>query len=125
MGKLQPFEPEITRALSLRQPFPERILKGTKRIEWRSRRTHITGRVYLYAAKALADIDDLEPGDELLPRGVIVGSVELVKCDWNPRYREWEWSLRAPHRYAKAIQPKGVPQPGFWFPRLPRAYRGA
>jgi hypothetical protein len=56
---------------------------------------------------------------------VIVGSVELVKCDWNARYREWEWSLRAPHRYAQPIQPKGVPQPGVWFPRFPRASRAA
>jgi hypothetical protein len=123
MGKLQPFEPEITRALSLRQPFPERILRGTKHIEWRSRRTHITGRVYLYAAKALADIDDLEPDDELLPRGLIVGSVELVRCDWDDS--DWAWVTRAPHRYATPIKPYGTPQPGFWYTRFPRAYRAA
>jgi hypothetical protein len=122
MGKLHPFEPEITRALSLRQPFPELILKGSKRFEYRSRRTHITGRVYLYAAKELADIDDLEPDDELLPRGVIVGSIELVGCYWDAP--DWEWVLRNPHRYATPIKARGVPQPGFWFPRFPRKRAG-
>jgi hypothetical protein len=120
MGRIiQPVEAGVTRALSVRQPLAERILTGEKRIEYRSWRTHITGRVYLYAPQNLAEVDDPEPGDELLPRGVIVGSVELVRCEESEQWDdEFEWVLRAPHRYATPIKPRGVPQPAFWFPRL-------
>lgn len=40
------------RALSIRQPFAELILRGMKRCEFRSRPTRIVGeRFYIYAAK--------------------------------------------------------------------------
>ncbi len=39
-------------ALSIRQPYAELILRGIKRIEYRSRPTRIVGeRFYLYASK--------------------------------------------------------------------------
>jgi hypothetical protein len=43
------------RALSIRQPYAELILRGVKTAEFRSRRTHILGeRFYIYAAKGPA-----------------------------------------------------------------------
>ena len=40
------------RALSIRQPYAELILRGIKTIEYRSRRTRIIGeRFYIYAAR--------------------------------------------------------------------------
>lgn len=40
------------RALSIRQPFVELILRGVKTIEWRSRPTRLVGqRFYLYASQ--------------------------------------------------------------------------
>ena len=40
------------RALSIRQPYAELILRGIKKIEYRSRRTRIIGeRFYIYAAR--------------------------------------------------------------------------
>lgn len=43
------------RALSVRQPYAELILRGIKTAEFRSRRTHLLGeRFYLYAAKGPA-----------------------------------------------------------------------
>lgn len=39
------------RALSVRQPFAEQIMCGTKKIEYRSMPTKLRGRVYIYAAK--------------------------------------------------------------------------
>lgn len=43
------------RALSIRQPYAELILRGIKTAEFRSRRTNILGeRFYLYAAKGPA-----------------------------------------------------------------------
>ena len=37
------------RALSVRQPYAELILRGEKKIEYRSKPTNIRERVYLYA----------------------------------------------------------------------------
>ena len=40
------------RALSIRQPYAEQILRGSKTIEYRSRATSIVGeRFYIYASK--------------------------------------------------------------------------
>jgi hypothetical protein len=51
-----------------------------------------------------------------LQRGRIVGSVEIVNCvEHDDRYA---WVLENPRRYKKPIEPKGTPQPDFWFPRF-------
>jgi hypothetical protein len=50
------------RALSIRQPYVELILRGIKTAEFRSRRTHILGeRFYLYAAKGPARRRGVDP----------------------------------------------------------------
>lgn len=73
---------EILRAISIRQPYAELILRGTKRAEYRSRRTNIRERVYIYASLRPADDTSgwrqigREPGQLLT--GVIVGSVEIT-----------------------------------------------
>jgi hypothetical protein len=108
---------EINRALSIRQPYAEAILTGEKKIEYRSRRTHIRGRVYVYAAKGLGAQEDydymgVQPGD--LPTGVLVGTVEVTDCTDNGEY--FEWHLSKPKRLPKPIKPTGVPQPGFFKP---------
>ena len=105
----------LKRALSIRQPFSEQILLGKKKEEYRSRRTHIRGRVYLYAGKTIARIDGFtKEKAEALPRGVIVGSVEIVGCHEDEDCFAWE--LANPMRYRRPLVPRGVPQPGFWFP---------
>ena len=40
----------IERAISIRQPYAELILRGKKKNEFRSRPTNIRERVYIYAA---------------------------------------------------------------------------
>jgi hypothetical protein len=105
----------LKRALSIRQPLSERILLGEKTEEYRSRRTHIRGRVYLYAGKTLAHVDDFpEEEARLLPRGMVVGSVEIIGCHEDEEGFVWE--LASPRRYRKPLVPHGVPQPGFWHP---------
>jgi predicted transcriptional regulator len=105
----------LKRALSIRQPLSERILLGEKTVEYRSRRTHIRGRVYLYAGKTLAHVDDFpEEEARLLPRGMVVGSVEIIGCHEDEEGFVWE--LASPRRYRKPLVPHGVPQPGFWHP---------
>jgi hypothetical protein len=106
---------QLKRALSIRQPLSELILRGKKKKEYRSRLTHIRGRVYLYAGKKLATVDDFpEKKAILLPRGVIVGSVDIIGC--HEEKDRFAWELARPRRYRKPLVAHGVPQPGFWHP---------
>ena len=90
------------RALSIRQPFAELILRGIKTVEYRSRPTRIIGqRFHIYASRSPAakfwstdlampgqlppwmlelaeQVGMIEP-DALLPTGVIVGSAVIEK----------------------------------------------
>ena len=110
------------RALSIRQPHAEAIMRGIKKIEYRSRQTHIRERIYIYAAQGryLADkeaemmayygIEDVACDD--LPRGVLLGTVDLWDCTGDDD--EYEWHVRTPERAKRLRKPTGRPQPG-WF----------
>jgi hypothetical protein len=111
----------ITRAISIRQPWVEQILRGEKRKEYRTKSTRIRERVYLYAALRPDQAPRVwrklgkEPG--ALPSGAIVGSVEIVDCRFNPRMERYEYALAKPKR----MRPRLVtnqPQPVFWRPRF-------
>jgi hypothetical protein len=83
------------RALSIRQPYAELILRGIKTIEYRSRPTRIVDeRFWIYASKTPAkrpiwsrDLSLGDPpawmirADELLPTGVIVGSAIIDRLE--------------------------------------------
>jgi hypothetical protein len=115
LGHYQP-----VRALSIRQPHAEAILRGVKKIEYRSGPTKIRGRILIYAslgrysAEAEAEmmsqygINDVTCDD--LPRGVLVGSVELYKCEGG------NWHVRNPERAGKLVQPTNQPQPVWFYP---------
>jgi ASCH domain len=111
---LQDFaDPNEMRALSIRQPFAELILRGIKTVEYRTRPTRIIGeRFFIYASRGGTEArrhggtrgnaiwsEDLQmanppewmvelaeqirmipPGTEL-PRGVIVGSAVIARCE--------------------------------------------
>jgi superfamily II DNA or RNA helicase len=108
------------RALSIRQPFAEAIMRGTKTTEYRSGNTNIRGRILIYASltrygdneetEMLQEfgIKDVEADD--LSRGVIVGSVELYDSD------EGEWYLRNPQRAEKFVEPVNRPNPVWFYP---------
>ena len=115
LGHYQP-----VRALSIRQPHAEAILRGVKKVEYRSGPTKIRGRILIYASLGrysvkdesamMADygIGDVACGD--LPRGVLVGSVELFDCDGG------DWHVRKPERAEKLVQPTKQPQPVWFYP---------
>ncbi len=109
---------EPMRALSIRQPNAEAIMRGIKKIEYRSGPTHVRGRIYIYASStrysAAEEADLMEEYGihdvtcDQLPRGVVVGTVDLYDCDGG------EWYVRDPQRASKLVKPKSQPQP-VWF----------
>ena len=104
------------RALSIRQPWAELILRGEKTIEYRSRPTRIIGeRFYIYAARKPGELSgfkqlECEPGD--LPTGVIVGTATIKHCARDNG--TFEWHLTDVKRFKHPRKPKGMPQP-VWF----------
>lgn len=103
------------RALSIRQPYAERILRGTKKVEYRSRPTKIRERVYIYASFTPGPREEFEalrlfPDD--LPTGVLVGTVEITGCTGKPG--DYKWHLKRPKRLKRLLRPKKHPQPA-WF----------
>ena len=75
------------RALSIRQPWAELILLGHKSIEVRSQRTNIRERVHIYAGRNRIEADEeariaaqFGIDVDVLSRGVLVGTVEIVGC---------------------------------------------
>jgi hypothetical protein len=124
------------RALSIRQPWAELILLGHKTIEVRSKATRLRERVYIYAG-----LNRIEAEEEAriasrfgidvdgLPRGVLVGTVEIVGCrplemsDSNAACFEiddgagfYAWVLDRPRRAEVLEKPTRQPQPRFFNP---------
>jgi hypothetical protein len=124
------------RALSIRQPWAELILLGHKTIEVRSQRTNIRERVYIYAGRRRIEAEEearigakFSIDVDGLPRGVLVGMVEIVGC--RPLEMKdskaacfkidradglFAWLLGRPERAVKLRTPKRQPQPVFFNP---------
>ena len=131
------------RALSIRQPYAELILRGIKTVEYRSRPTRIIGEAfYIYAARTPGVAEgfallDCQPGD--LPTGLrrhgpLVRCVEVrdrsseirgQKSDiggtssaptsyLRPLTSVYEWHLSKVKRLPRPRKPKRMPQP-VWF----------
>jgi hypothetical protein len=109
------------RALSIRQPSAEAIMRGIKEIEYRSQPTAIRERIYIYASLARDDsenqmlhqygIKDVALDD--LPRGVLIGTVELYGC-YPGEDGYYEWYLRKPERLKTPLKPVHRANP-VWF----------
>jgi hypothetical protein len=107
------------RAISIKQPFVEEILRGIKKYEYRSRATKIRGRVFLYASLKPREDGNwkrLKMKPEDAPTGMIVGSVEIVDCVYFEKDDCYGYKLKNPKRYKKHLKPKSHPQPCFFFP---------
>jgi hypothetical protein len=98
------------RALSIRQPYAEQILRGTKQFEYRSRPTSIRERVYIYASLKPGKAEEfkrlhIQPGD--LPTSVLVGTVEITECSGEPS--DYKWHLARPRRLQRHLRPTKHP----------------
>lgn len=51
-----------------------------------------------------------------LPRGVVVGTVEIVDCKPSRKHDGFEWHLARPERGKRLRRPTKHPQPGFFYP---------
>lgn len=115
-------------ALSMRQPWAELLMQnrkdhgehdefGTVNVEYRSRATKVRGRIYIYASLGRGNKhEENEWGEcfdldmDSLPRGVIVGTVDLVGCD------DDMWYLRDPQRLSEPVKPKRRANPVWFYP---------
>lgn len=110
------------KALSIRQPHAEAIMRGVKSIEFRSRLTKVRDRIYIYASLGryraeeeaemmeMYGIEDVDCND--LPRGVLIGTVELWDCTGSGG--NYDWHVRKPVLADKLLAPTRHPQP-IWF----------
>jgi hypothetical protein len=113
-------EPNM-KALSARQPQAEAIMRGVKPIEHRSYLTKVRGRIYIYAsrnrfvaeneAQMLKMYGMTDVNIEDLPRGVLVGTVELWDCTGSGG--NYQWHLRNPERARELLKPTKAPRPLF------------
>jgi hypothetical protein len=121
------------RAISIRQPYAELIVQGVKDVENRSWSTKHRGPLLIHAS-AQVDAWAMQHhgfGGAALPRGALVGAVDLVDCT-HERGSEWHvpgqqgWYLAAPRRFSRPVPFTGnvgllnVPAS-----RVRRAMRGA
>jgi hypothetical protein len=109
------------RALSLRQPWAELVMRGVKTREVRSRPTTPDQRIYIYASKGRLAKGEEKRWSEAydidideLPRGMLVGTVEIADCVLDDN--GYLWILAKPERARRPLQPKNRPVPGLFHP---------
>ena len=110
------------RAISIRQPYAEQILRRQKKEEFRKAPTGIIERVYIYAslrpAKDLREWRKIGKPKGSLPVGVLVGTVEIVSCRRRSNDYEYPYAYRLarPRRFVRPRRPNRHPQPVFFYP---------
>lgn len=118
-GKGTSSEMPKLKGLSLRQPWPEQIMRGEKTEEFRQVPTKHRGRIYIYASLGRLE-DEQELSEEYgydvvaLPRGVVIGTVEITDCVYQPDEGDYAWFLANPQRLDPPVPPIERPQP-IWF----------
>jgi ASCH domain len=119
--------PAGTRALTIRQPGASLIIEGHKDVENRSWRTNYRGPLIIHAGMAL-DRDALAKHGHLLrdadnlPRGFLLGTVELVDCIEGAKSRwakrgAFHWVLSDPRPFRSPVEMRG--SLGLWRPIQP------
>jgi len=116
------------KALSIRQPWAELIIRGIKVVENRSWSTEHRGPMAIHAARTFdLNLNDPEERKEYeylrdeygidkdaLVYGALVGTVEVVevtkqvKSKWHVQ-GNWGWYLANPKRLEKPVQMRGMP----------------
>lgn len=89
------------KALSIKQPFAELILRGIKKIELRKWNTHFRGEFYIHASQKPNKKAMERFGFENLPCGCVIGKVTLkdVKKYENEREHQKDKDLHLANSY--------------------------
>jgi ASCH domain len=121
-------------ALAIQQPWAELILRGIKTLEIRSQPTRQRGTILLYASKRVSALPAAQAAArrvdldvESLPRGKVVGSVDLIDCRHarsNDQQAacvgaellrgQFAYEVAHPQRFATPRTPRFLPY-GVWF----------
>ena len=95
-------------AISLRQPNADRVIRGEKRRDQRSRPTRVRGWVLLHASKTAGkESNELE-------RGKLLGLVQLEDCVKDGD--GWMYVWKSPRRFRTAIAYRGHYSIPFYVP---------
>lgn len=121
-------------ALGIQQPWAELILQGVKSVEVRNVPVGMRSTIYIYSSRKLSTFPDAEIAVEkynleveTLPRGKIVGTIDIVGCrkcepddadaacvSWSLMENRYAWQLSNPQRCVPPLQPRFLPY-GMWF----------
>jgi hypothetical protein len=118
------------RALSIRQPYAEEIMRKIKKIEYRDHTNgvRIGEKFYIYAAANVPDEADLRGYSKLcktrkklkeagFPTRVLVGTARISKITQPTRAKpHWHWHLYDVRRIRRPIKPKKHAQPSWFYP---------
>lgn len=75
------------KCLFVRAPFAGWIVDGVKKIEYRTRETNIRGRIGIIQSKS----------------GTVIGTAEIIGCEWNEELGHYEWKLDNAVRFADPV----------------------
>ena len=75
------------KCLFVRAPFAGWIVDGVKTIEYRTRETNIRGRIGIIQSKS----------------GTVIGTAEIIGCEWNEELEHFEWKLDNAVRFADPV----------------------
>lgn len=102
------------KALSVQQPYANKIIFNGKDIENRTRRTHFRGTVAIHASLRLHP--NATKNHKQLARGAIIGVVDVIDCVDVHRSKHffgpYGYVLKNPRPLAKPVPCKGAL--GFW-----------
>jgi hypothetical protein len=101
-------------AISLRQPNADRIIRGEKRRDSRSRPTRFRGWILVHAARTLSRAYGSKTDSANLERGKLLGMVQLEDC---VKDRDgWVYVWKNPRRFRTAIPCRGHYSIPFYVP---------
>jgi hypothetical protein len=92
-------------AISLQQPNADRIVRGEKRRDSRSRPTRFRGWILVHASQTSRREGPERSGDADLERGKILGMVQLADCVRDGD--AWTYVWKNPRRFRTAIPCRG------------------
>jgi hypothetical protein len=103
------------KALTIRQPWAELIIRGDKDVENRTWRTNHTGLLVIHAGQGFDAHTPKVHGP--FDRGAIIGVVSVVRCIEGSKSPwalpgNWHWLLTDPRRLTKPIPYSG--KLGLW-----------